>query len=49
MKQKTPIFLIDDMFANLDKERSKKLLRFIEKIKTIIKKKAKQLLQPQIL
>ena len=30
--KKTPIFLIDDMFANLDRERSKDLLRFIEKI-----------------
>ena len=25
--------MIDDMFANLDKERSKKLLRYIENIK----------------
>ena len=33
--KKTPIFLIDDMFANLDRERSKDLLRFIEKIKTV--------------
>ena len=31
--QRTPIFLIDDMFANLDKERSKKLLRFVENFK----------------
>ena len=31
--EKTPIFLIDDMFANLDKERSKKLLRFVETFK----------------
>ena len=31
--KKTPIFLIDDMFANLDQERSKKLLHFIEKFK----------------
>ena len=31
--KKTPIFLIDDMFANLDKERSKKLLHFVETFK----------------
>ena len=36
--QKTPIFLIDDMFANLDKERSKKLLRFVERFKNKEKK-----------
>ena len=27
--KKTPVFLIDDMFASLDKEKSKKILRFI--------------------
>ena len=30
--KKSPIFLIDDLFASLDKKRSKKLLRFINKI-----------------
>ena len=30
---RTPIFLIDDMFANLDKDKSKKLLRFVETFK----------------
>ena len=28
--KKSPVFLIDDIFANLDIERSKKLLRFVE-------------------
>ena len=37
--KKTPIFLIDDMFANLDRERSRDLLRFIEKIKNKNKEK----------
>ena len=27
--KKTPVFLIDDMFASLDKEKSKKILRFV--------------------
>ena len=42
--RKTPIFLIDDMFANLDKERSKKLLRFIEKIKNKNKEKSQTII-----
>ena len=42
--KKTPIFLIDDMFANLDKERSKMLLRFIEKIKNDNKKKSQTII-----
>ena len=42
--RKTPIFLIDDMFANLDKERSKKLLRFIENIKNKNKKKSQTII-----
>ena len=42
--KKTPIFLIDDMFANLDKERSKKLLRFIEKIKNDNKEKSQTII-----
>ena len=42
--KKTPIFLIDDMFANLDKERSKKLLRFIEKIKNKNKEKSQTII-----
>ena len=29
---KNPVFLIDDIFANLDIERSKRLLRFVEKL-----------------
>tara|TARA_B100000965_G_scaffold106913_1_gene88227 strand:+ start:55 stop:330 length:276 start_codon:yes stop_codon:yes gene_type:complete len=29
---KKPIFLIDDIFASLDKKRSKKLLKFINKV-----------------
>ena len=31
--KKTPIFLIDDIFANLDIKRSKMLLRFVEKLR----------------
>ena len=30
---KNPIFLIDDIFANLDTDRSKRLLRFVEKLR----------------
>tara|TARA_Y100000748_G_scaffold290992_1_gene278082 strand:+ start:633 stop:1724 length:1092 start_codon:yes stop_codon:yes gene_type:complete len=30
---KNPVFLIDDIFANLDIDRSKRLLRFVEKIR----------------
>ena len=42
--KKTPIFLVDDMFANLDKERSKKLLRYIENIKNINKEKSQTII-----
>ena len=42
--KKTPIFLIDDMFANLDKERSKKLLRFIETIENDNKEKSQTII-----
>ena len=31
--KRTPVFLIDDIFANLDIERSKRLLRFVEKLR----------------
>ena len=31
--KKSPVFLIDDIFANLDVDRSKRLLRFVEKLK----------------
>ena len=31
--KRSPVFLIDDIFANLDVKRSKMLLRFVEKIK----------------
>ena len=31
--KKSPVFLIDDIFANLDIERSKRLLRFVEEIR----------------
>ncbi len=31
--KKNPVFLIDDIFANLDIERSKKLLRFVEELR----------------
>ena len=31
--KKNPVFLIDDIFANLDIERSKRLLRFVEKLR----------------
>ena len=41
---KTPIFLIDDMFANLDKERSKKLLRFVETFKNKNKEKSQTII-----
>ncbi len=30
---KSPVFLIDDIFANLDVERSKRLLRFVEELR----------------
>ena len=30
---KSPVFLIDDIFANLDIERSKRLLRFVEELR----------------
>ena len=30
---KNPVFLIDDIFANLDTERSKRLLRFVEELR----------------
>ncbi len=30
---KNPVFLIDDIFSNLDVDRSKKLLRFIEELR----------------
>ena len=30
--KKNPVFLIDDIFANLDLDRSKRLLRFVEKL-----------------
>ena len=30
---KNPVFLIDDIFSSLDVDRSKRLLRFIEKLK----------------
>ncbi len=42
--EKTPIFLIDDMFANLDKERSKKLLRFVETFKNKNKEKSQTII-----
>ena len=42
--EKTPIFLIDDMFANLDKERSKKLLRFVETFKNKNKQKSQTII-----
>ena len=42
--KKTPIFLIDDMFANLDKERSKKLLRFVEKFENENKEKSQTII-----
>ena len=42
--KKTPIFLIDDMFANLDKEKSKKLLRFIKKIRNDNKEKSQTII-----
>ena len=42
--EKTPIFLIDDMFANLDKERSKKLLRFVETFKNENKEKSQTII-----
>ena len=42
--KKTPIFLIDDMFANLDKERSKKLLHFIEKFENENKEKSQTII-----
>ena len=41
---KTPIFLIDDMFANLDKERSRKLLRFVETFKNKNKEKSQTII-----
>ena len=31
--KRTPVFLIDDIFANLDLNRSKRLLRFVEKLR----------------
>ena len=31
--KKNPVFLIDDIFANLDIERSKRLLRFVEELR----------------
>ena len=42
--KKTPIFLIDDMFANLDKERSKKLLHFIETFENENKEKSQTII-----
>ena len=30
---KNPVFLIDDIFSSLDVDRSKRLLRFVEKLK----------------
>ena len=42
--EKTPIFLIDDMFANLDKERSKKLLHFVETFKNKNEKKSQTII-----
>jgi recombinational DNA repair ATPase RecF len=32
--KRLPIFLIDDLFSSLDKEKSKKLLRFVETFQT---------------